>query len=141
VTAITSYLRGLYPRSEALVAVTRDAAHGRRPPVRCRASGGPTAWRWPGGRRAWPMFRLACWPGRTCSARWSRRVRTGGPGRYAAGLITTRSSARPYRGERSGWTLISSTPTRARSGRYRVPVSRRWGDGEHGRRARTSLAA
>jgi 5-methyltetrahydropteroyltriglutamate--homocysteine methyltransferase len=32
VTAITCYLHGLYPHSEALVAVTRDAARGRRPP-------------------------------------------------------------------------------------------------------------
>jgi methionine synthase II (cobalamin-independent) len=32
VTTIISYLHGLYPHSEALVAVTRDCAHGRRPP-------------------------------------------------------------------------------------------------------------
>lgn len=32
VTAITCYLHGIYPHSEALVAVTRDAARGRRSP-------------------------------------------------------------------------------------------------------------
>jgi len=32
VTAITTYLHGLYPHSEALVAMNRDAAHGRRLP-------------------------------------------------------------------------------------------------------------
>jgi hypothetical protein len=30
-TAITCYLHGIYPHSESLVAVTRDAARGRRP--------------------------------------------------------------------------------------------------------------